>query len=147
MTQKEITRHYQQVLGFKLAKAGFLAALPYLARALAAFGFGSIGDYLRKKSFFTVTTMRKSFCLFCKYTFATRKILLARCHIRVIELLINFPSFKLFIVSKSQISFFAKGVEARTKKNLRSFRNHFLTTSCHNAEMPGMTGMQTNDNH
>ncbi|XP_058831302.1 sialin isoform X2 [Topomyia yanbarensis] len=53
-----------EVLGFKLAKAGFLAALPYLARALAAFGFGSIGDYLRKKSLFTVTTIRKSFCLF-----------------------------------------------------------------------------------
>ncbi|XP_058462887.1 sialin-like [Malaya genurostris] len=53
-----------EVLGFKLAKAGFLAALPYLARALAAFGFGSIGDYLRKKSVFGVTTIRKSFCLF-----------------------------------------------------------------------------------
>ncbi|XP_021706133.1 sialin [Aedes aegypti] len=53
-----------EVLGFKLAKAGFLAALPYLARALAAFGFGSIGDYLRKKSVFSVTTIRKSFCLF-----------------------------------------------------------------------------------
>lgn len=53
-----------EVLGFKLAKAGFLAALPYLARALAAFGFGSIGDCLRKKSFFSVTAIRKSFCLF-----------------------------------------------------------------------------------
>ncbi|XP_055598417.1 sialin-like [Uranotaenia lowii] len=53
-----------EVLGFKLAKAGFLAALPYLARALAAFGFGTIGDCLRKKSFFSVTAMRKSFCLF-----------------------------------------------------------------------------------
>ncbi|XP_055625542.1 sialin-like [Toxorhynchites rutilus septentrionalis] len=53
-----------EVLGFKLAKAGFLSALPYLARAMAAFGFGSIGDYLRKKSFFAVTTLRKSFCLF-----------------------------------------------------------------------------------
>ncbi|XP_055532908.1 sialin-like [Wyeomyia smithii] len=53
-----------EVLGFKLAKAGFLAALPYLARALAAFGFGSIGDYLRKKSIISVTAIRKSFCLF-----------------------------------------------------------------------------------
>ncbi|XP_062555464.1 sialin-like [Armigeres subalbatus] len=53
-----------EVLGFKLAKAGFLAALPYLARAISAFCFGSIGDHLRKKSLFTVTTMRKSFCLF-----------------------------------------------------------------------------------
>ncbi|EDS26086.1 sialin [Culex quinquefasciatus] len=53
-----------EVLGFKLAKAGFLAALPYLARALAAFAFGSVGDYIRKKSFFGVTTIRKSFCLF-----------------------------------------------------------------------------------
>uniref|UniRef100_A0A182K207 Major facilitator superfamily (MFS) profile domain-containing protein n=1 Tax=Anopheles christyi TaxID=43041 RepID=A0A182K207_9DIPT len=35
-----------EVLGFKLAKAGFLAALPYLARSIAAFLFGTVGDLL-----------------------------------------------------------------------------------------------------
>uniref|UniRef100_A0A182S8R8 Major facilitator superfamily (MFS) profile domain-containing protein n=1 Tax=Anopheles maculatus TaxID=74869 RepID=A0A182S8R8_9DIPT len=53
-----------EVLGFKLAKAGFLAALPYLARSLAAFLFGTIGDMLRKKSIMGVTAIRKSFCIF-----------------------------------------------------------------------------------
>jgi ACS family sodium-dependent inorganic phosphate cotransporter len=43
-----------------------LAALPPLARLLAGFGFGAIGDYLRGKNIFQVTTIRKSFCLFCK---------------------------------------------------------------------------------
>ncbi|XP_041783948.1 sialin-like [Anopheles merus] len=53
-----------EVLGFKLAKAGFLAALPYLARSLAAFLFGTVGDLLRKNSIMRVTAIRKSFCLF-----------------------------------------------------------------------------------
>uniref|UniRef100_A0A182F445 Major facilitator superfamily (MFS) profile domain-containing protein n=1 Tax=Anopheles albimanus TaxID=7167 RepID=A0A182F445_ANOAL len=39
-----------EVLGFNLAKAGFLAAMPYLARSLAAFLFGTVGDHLRKKA-------------------------------------------------------------------------------------------------
>lgn len=53
-----------QALNFNLSKAGFLAALPPLARLLAGFLFGIIGDYLRRKNFFDVTTIRKSFCLF-----------------------------------------------------------------------------------
>uniref|UniRef100_A0A182XA81 Major facilitator superfamily (MFS) profile domain-containing protein n=1 Tax=Anopheles quadriannulatus TaxID=34691 RepID=A0A182XA81_ANOQN len=35
-----------EVLGFKLAKAGFLAALPYLARSLAAFLFGTVAHII-----------------------------------------------------------------------------------------------------
>uniref|UniRef100_A0A182NQ00 Major facilitator superfamily (MFS) profile domain-containing protein n=1 Tax=Anopheles dirus TaxID=7168 RepID=A0A182NQ00_9DIPT len=53
-----------EVLGFNLAKAGFLSALPYLARSIAAFLFGTVGDVFRKKSIMSVTAIRKSFCLF-----------------------------------------------------------------------------------
>lgn len=54
-----------EALGFNLAKAGFLSSLPYLARLLSGFAFGAIGDLLRKKNKFSVTTIRKSFTLFC----------------------------------------------------------------------------------
>lgn len=57
-----------QALNFNLAKAGVLAALPPLARLLAGFAFGAIGDLIRRKNITTVTTVRKSFCLFCKLT-------------------------------------------------------------------------------
>jgi MFS transporter, ACS family, solute carrier family 17 (sodium-dependent inorganic phosphate cotransporter), other len=57
-----------QALNFNLAKAGFLSALPPLARLISGFIFGSIGDYLRRRNLFAVTTIRKSFCLFCKFT-------------------------------------------------------------------------------
>ncbi|CAO1366144.1 unnamed protein product [Diamesa serratosioi] len=53
-----------EVLEFNLSKAGFLASLPYLARLLSGFAFGGVGDFLRKKNTFHVTTIRKSFCLF-----------------------------------------------------------------------------------
>lgn len=56
-----------EVLGFSLAKAGFLASLPYLARLFAGFIFGAIGDLIRKKEIMSVTTIRKFFCIFCKY--------------------------------------------------------------------------------
>lgn len=55
-----------EILGFNLAKAGILAALPYLARAILGFAFGSIGDVIRKKEWMSVTMIRKSFCIFCK---------------------------------------------------------------------------------
>lgn len=58
-----------EVLGFKLAAAGFLSALPYLARLLAGFMFGSIGDFVRQKGWFSVTATRKFFTLFCKFSF------------------------------------------------------------------------------
>lgn len=57
-----------EVLGFSLAKAGFLASLPYLARLFAGFIFGAIGDFIRKKEMMSVTTIRKFFCIFCKYS-------------------------------------------------------------------------------
>lgn len=58
-----------EVLGFKLAKAGFLSALPYLARLIAGFIFGSIGDKIRQRGCFTVTNTRKFFTIFCKFFF------------------------------------------------------------------------------
>lgn len=55
-----------QALNFNLSKAGVLAALPALARFLVGFAFGAIGDRIRRKNICSVTTVRKSFCLFCK---------------------------------------------------------------------------------
>lgn len=56
-----------EILGFNLAKAGILSALPYLARAILGFAFGSIGDVIRKKELMSVTMIRKLFCVFCKF--------------------------------------------------------------------------------
>jgi MFS transporter, ACS family, solute carrier family 17 (sodium-dependent inorganic phosphate cotransporter), other len=56
-----------EALNFNLSKAGMLASLPHLARLLAGFGFGAIGDFIRRKNFINVTTTRKSFCIFCKF--------------------------------------------------------------------------------
>lgn len=60
-------KYMNSVLGFNLASAGFLSALPYLARMIAGFIFGSIGDYIRMKNIMSVTAVRKSFTMFCKY--------------------------------------------------------------------------------
>lgn len=56
-----------EVLGFNLTKSGFLAALPYLARLISAFVFGSIGDSLLQSGRLSVTQIRKVFCVFCKW--------------------------------------------------------------------------------
>lgn len=56
-----------EALNFNLSKAGILSSLPHLARLLAGFGFGAIGDFIRRRNFLKVTTTRKSFCLFCKF--------------------------------------------------------------------------------
>lgn len=56
-----------EVLGFDLSKAGFLSSLPHIARLLAAFGFGSVADWIRRKGWWTMTFTRKMFCLPCKY--------------------------------------------------------------------------------
>lgn len=56
-----------EALNFNLSKAGMLSSLPHLARLLAGFGFGAIGDFIRRRNFMKVTTTRKSFCLFCKF--------------------------------------------------------------------------------
>lgn len=55
-----------EALGFKLSKAGYLSSLPYLARLLAGFMFGSIGDYVRQKNWLSMTAIRKLFTIFCK---------------------------------------------------------------------------------
>ncbi|KFB47842.1 AGAP010372-PA-like protein [Anopheles sinensis] len=56
-----------EVLGFKLANAGFLSSLPYLARMFSGFIFGYIGDTLRSRSIMSVTALRKSFTLFSHF--------------------------------------------------------------------------------
>lgn len=56
------------MLGFNIAQAGILASLPYLARLFSGFIFGTIGDALTKSEVMSVTAIRKSFCLFCKWT-------------------------------------------------------------------------------
>lgn len=56
-----------EALGFKLSKAGYLAALPYLARLLSGFMFGAVGDYVRSKKLMSVTFNRKFFTIFCKF--------------------------------------------------------------------------------
>lgn len=56
-----------EVLGFSLAAAGFLSSLPYLARMTFGFVFGSIGDAIRARDLMAVTTIRKTFCVFCKF--------------------------------------------------------------------------------
>nr|XP_022916487.1 sialin-like [Onthophagus taurus] len=56
-----------EVLGFNLGHSGILASLPYLARMLLGFLFGYIGDYIRKKSWMSVTVIRKSFVLFSHF--------------------------------------------------------------------------------
>jgi ACS family sodium-dependent inorganic phosphate cotransporter len=55
-----------EVLKFKLTEAGILSSLPYLARLIAGYIFGSIGDTLRHKKLLGTTAIRKSFCIFCK---------------------------------------------------------------------------------
>lgn len=56
-----------EALNFNLSKAGILSALPHLARLIAGFGFGAIGDFIRRREILKVTMTRKSFCLFCEY--------------------------------------------------------------------------------
>ncbi|KAF2882551.1 hypothetical protein ILUMI_23629 [Ignelater luminosus] len=59
--------YMSDVLGFNLGHSGILAALPYLARLLAGFLFGYIGDTIRKNNWMTVTTIRKSFITFSHF--------------------------------------------------------------------------------
>lgn len=54
-------------LKFKLSDVGWLASLPYLMRCLCGFMFGLIGDYQRVNHLLSVTTIRKFYCIFCKY--------------------------------------------------------------------------------
>lgn len=58
-------QYMSEALDFNMKKAGILSSLPHLARFLAGFVFGWIGDCLRRKHL-SQTLMRKSFCIFCK---------------------------------------------------------------------------------
>lgn len=60
-----------EVLGFNLGHSGILASLPYLARMIFGFIFGTIGDYIRKANWMSVTQIRKSFIIFCKFKVTT----------------------------------------------------------------------------
>lgn len=60
-------KYMSEVLKFKLSNAGFLSALPHLARVFFGLGFGEFGDYLRRNNIVSVTLIRKSFTIFCKY--------------------------------------------------------------------------------
>lgn len=62
-------KYMNEVLKFNLSKAGILASLPYLSRVLAGFLFGAAGDYLTKNKIFPVAFIRKSFCIFCKFSY------------------------------------------------------------------------------
>jgi MFS transporter, ACS family, solute carrier family 17 (sodium-dependent inorganic phosphate cotransporter), other len=55
-----------EALKFDLSAAGNFSSLPPLARLLAGFGFGAIGDFIRRRDCMRVTVIRKSFCLFCE---------------------------------------------------------------------------------
>ncbi|KAF5302591.1 hypothetical protein FQA39_LY10209 [Lamprigera yunnana] len=60
-------KYMSEVLGFNIGHSGILAALPYLARSLAAFLFGYIGDKIHEKNWLTTTATRKSFVLFSHF--------------------------------------------------------------------------------
>ena len=64
--QTQAPKFIKDAFGFNLSQAGALASLPYLARFLGGFGFGSIGDFIRSRDFTSVTKTRKFFTLFCK---------------------------------------------------------------------------------
>ncbi|XP_041982503.1 uncharacterized protein LOC121735668 [Aricia agestis] len=53
-----------KVLGFQLSSAGFISALPYLARLICAAIFGAIGDCILSRKMMSTTAIRKFFCLF-----------------------------------------------------------------------------------
>lgn len=55
-----------EILGFSLAKAGFLASLPYICRWLGGIVFALLMDHLRQKQFMTLMNLRRLFCVFCK---------------------------------------------------------------------------------
>ncbi|KAH8355069.1 hypothetical protein KR093_004851, partial [Drosophila rubida] len=68
-----------EVLGFELSSAGFLSSLPHIARLLAAFGFGSIADWIRRKGWWTITFTRKIFCIPSHILPGVMLIILAFC--------------------------------------------------------------------
>lgn len=57
----------KNVLLFDLTNSGFMASLPHLARFLAGFAFGYIGDKIRQHQWMTPIAVRKVFSIFCKF--------------------------------------------------------------------------------
>lgn len=55
-----------EVLQFKLTEAGILSSIPYLARLIFGYVFGSIGDLLKHRNVLSTTSIRKVFCIFCE---------------------------------------------------------------------------------
>lgn len=60
-------KYMNEVLNFQLSEAGVFASLPYLARFTSSFAFGAIADSLFKNKILTKTSIRKAFCIFCKF--------------------------------------------------------------------------------
>lgn len=84
----------KDVLKFDLTKAGFLASLPSLARLVLGFGFGSLGDALRRNNVMSLTFMRKFFCIFCRILKTFLVIcLLAFGHVKYLLQLISFRGY------------------------------------------------------
>ncbi|KAF5291457.1 hypothetical protein FQR65_LT01768 [Abscondita terminalis] len=85
-------KYMSEVLGFNLSHSGVLAALPYLARSIAAFIFGYIGDKIRQKNVLSVTVTRKSFVTFSHFIpgLLLFAILLAGCDVTLCVVLITF---------------------------------------------------------
>lgn len=84
-------KYMSEVLGFNLGHSGILAALPYLARSIAAFIFGYIGDKIRQKNLLSVTATRKSFVTMSHFIpgLLLFGILLAGCDVTLCVILIT----------------------------------------------------------
>lgn len=61
-------KYMNEALQFDLASAGILASLPHLARFIAGFIFGYVGDNIRQQNCVSLTLLRKMFCVFCTFT-------------------------------------------------------------------------------
>lgn len=83
-----------KVLKFDFKDSGLLASLPHLARFLAGFAFGYIGDVLRLRQWMSPTAIRKVFCLFCKSP----------------EITYNFYSCEFFLLKKYHLLIFVRWI-------------------------------------
>lgn len=54
-----------EVLGFNLASAGFIASVPYLVRLFTGPLFGVLGDFIKSRQLISTVMVRKGFTLFC----------------------------------------------------------------------------------
>lgn len=58
-----VPKFMAEVVGFNLRDAGFLAAVPHLTRLFFGMGFGTLGDFLKKKEILSTKAIRKLFVL------------------------------------------------------------------------------------